>query len=148
MAIGKGQWRGKQSIGGLSFLTNLTDVYDVASTTTGSLSINNMATANMPINDNRVLLSCNTPEFEHYRGVLAIDDVSCASISASNLYRLTTTGGGNFNYTVSSSDQALNNPVCFKLMHAFNPEAGLTGSNGQYYNYKYEATGALRMHND
>ena len=79
----------------------------------------------------------------------AIDNVSINSLPSGKVYRQTNMGSS-YSWTASSSAIAVKNPVCFKLMHAFGPEAGLANStnNSKYYNYQYEATGSARLQND
>jgi hypothetical protein len=121
----------------------------LTSETDGNLSINNVISFNLPAVGNKCIWQGVTPEFEMYQGMAAIDNVSINSLPSGKVYRQTNMGSS-YSWTASSSAVAVKNPVCFKLMHAFGPEAGLANStnNSKYYNYQYEATGSARLQND
>lgn len=149
ITIREGQWQGKKSLAGLSFNTNLTDDFNINSTTSGAVSINHIISLDLPMAGNRCIWQGMSPEFEVYQGLTAIDNVSMSSIPSGKLYKRNYVGNA-YSWIASSSATTLNNPVCFKLMHAFGPEAGLESSsnNSKYYNYQYESTGSARLQND
>ena len=149
ITIREGQWQGKKSLAGLSFNVNLTDDFSISSNTSGAVSINHIISLDLPMAGNRCIWQGMSPEFEVYQGITAIDNVSMSSIPSGKVYKRNYVGNA-YSWIASSSATTLNNPVCFKLMHAFGPEAGLESSsnNSKYYNYQYEPTGSARLQND